>query len=510
MRFLEKFSLFLGIVFLLAFGTLHVVNSRGLFFDEAIYFTAGKIIALQGGNWNFETWFVGSPWAYPAFVGNVLKYLSNEGYTGLSWTNIAVPIVREANVIFAILTLIFVYRTAWALFGHEAAAGTVAVFVTAGCIIFISGFATYDAMSLMFTAASIWLAVEATHEAIPLPIKFVLMVGSGALLGTSFVIKYITLVFVPTLLAVIFTRSMSQEDKKILTWALLTLAFAIGAFVVSYPYITSNFEALKLVFSYSGGHTATYGATTQGILYELVYFGGVVWLLAAAGLMFTENEWFTGLILLGASLTVPVYHLVFHDPLAIFKQMSWSIMLASIVAGVFVGKLGEITKYGTIALIVAMVIWGQYQVRVLEQFYPDPEPAATWLQEHVTKEDCNILVDDVWAYRWALNTTFDQNEWCVTDQWWWYNTLATPEFWVEEIEKGTFPYIVWERGAGAFNGEYTIFNYDVVYAIENSGNYVKVAEFPSYVTWGNAIMPPAFKARLEPNSIVTTEIWQRK
>jgi len=156
-----------------------------------------------------------------------------------------------------------------------------------------------------------------------------------------------------------------------------------------------------------------------------------------------------------------------------------------------------------------MAGFGWYQVRVLEQFYPDMTQANTWLQEHVTSNDCNILVDDAWTLKWALNSTFDTREYCVVDQWTWKHQATTSRDLTGSINAGLYPYIVFEKG-GMFSGENTVFNQDVMDAVQGSGRYEEVALFPSYVTWGNAILPDMFHGDLKPNSTVTIEIWKRR
>jgi hypothetical protein len=276
-------------------------------------------------------------------------------------------------------------------------------------------------------------------------------------------------------------------------------------------YLHQFWSQLRLVFSYAGGHTTDYGATAPAILIVVLLYVGPAWLLATVGLERLRDDrrtFLTALVLLGGSLIMPVYHLWKVDPLALFKQMSWSIALLAPLMG---AALAYLTQRRALfwGVAVAFGLLTVYHVTTLRAFYPDSRPAEAWLEAHVTPDSDPILADDVWPYRLALADTFEGREWQVVDQWWWENKLATPELWRDFINQGRFSYVVLERG-GAFNGSGSVFDKSVLEAVEQSGRYERVASFPSRVTWGNSILPPPFRGQLRAYDTVPVEIWARR
>ncbi len=494
----------LGCVFVI--GTINVLTSRGLFFDEGVYFIVGKLFVFRGENWNFENWLVGSPWSYPILVGLILKFLSWLGFEGIQLTDLSIPVVREVNVLIFLGTIWLVYGITKEISeNRKIAVWGAGIFAFTGCCLFTAGFATYDIPSLLFTALSLYCILSGTREEKD-KYKNTFIALSGFLLAASFITKYITVVFVPTMLAIVVVRNWPRIKSTLSGLAIWLVFFIIP---VGW-YLSKVWEGVRLVFLYSGGHTARYGAAPESIILEILWFIGLpLFLGALATLVVPDKKWFLSLVILVASLTTPVYHLVFRDPLALFKQMCWSVLLIAPIAAFFAEWLFNKNKRIFSLAVLAFVMIGGYQLWILKQFYPDPNPAITYLRERLTPESDSILVDDSWPYRWGLNDTFDKKEWFVTDQWWWQNLLADSKMWQDLINKGTFSYIVYEKG-GAFNGEFTVFDQDVVKAIEQSGRYEKVVEFDSFTSWGNAIMIPPFKGRLKAYNYVTTEIWERR
>jgi hypothetical protein len=82
---------------------------------------------------------------------------------------------------------------------------------------------------------------------------------------------------------------------------------------------------------------------------------------------------------------------------------------------------------------------------------------------------------------------------------------ASPELWRDLIRQGTSSYVVFERG-GAFNGRGSVFDASVIATLEQSGQYQRVARFPSPVTWGNSILPAPFQGELRAYAVVSTEV----
>ncbi len=493
-KFLLVAAILLG--FLLV-GTLHVALSRSLYFDEAVNMYVGKVIASRGGQ--YETGMLGSPWAYPELiVGTVLQSLTALGFTGFTWTNIAVPAVREVNVLFGALTVLFVYLTVRRLWGDQEAIWSAALFGITGCVMFIAGFATYDMPSLALLAGSVWLSVEATEDGRSAWSGLLLMGVAGIVFGVSFITKYIVVAFLPGLFAIVFIR------RWWFGFVLLVAALTIGL-----TFVIPRFSALQGLLSYRGGHGASYGSTPLVMLYEVAYFVGPLLVLAFMAVGLVKDKWTLALVILIVSLTTPVCHIVFNDPLALFKHAAWTAFFACLIAGVTLARLQRFNTLASVALFATLALFGWYQVRTLEQFYPDLTTVDAWMQQNISGTDCNILVDDVWTVKWSLNTTFDTKEYCVADEWTWNNKTTSSQDLMSSIYAGTYPYIIYEEG-GMFSGDTAVFDQEVIDTVQTSGRYELVGKFLSFVTWGNAILPPEFRGNLPAYSDVTILVWKRR
>lgn len=485
-------------------GAWVVFTERGAFFDEAIYLFAGRTLVFQGQNQSYESWFVGSPFAFPVLAG-VIERLGG-GLTAVRLANVAFLVAAVAAVD-GIGRELRLPRTA-ALLGAAA-------FGLAGPVLFTGGFATYDMPALAATTAAIWLALHATGHERP---RFRLLAAAGLLFGGALLIKYIVVALAPVMLALIVARLLPLErpwDRRGLgRWQpalLAAAAFAAPALAVDGAYIARFWAAMRLVVAYSGGHTTNYGATGIGVFVSLLIFLAPAWLLAVYGLERLQDDrraWLGGVVLLAGSLVIPIYHVWRVDPLALFKQVTWSLALIAPLDGLALAALLGWRRRLFALAVALLALLAFYHVHTLQQFYPDTAPAAAWLQTHVRSTDGPLLVDDTWPYRLALANTFDRRERWVTDQWSWHGQLATPELWRNLLQDGTFSYVSFERG-GAFNGKDSIFDASVIQTIEQSGRYRRVASFPSSVTWGNSILPPPFSGQLAAYSNVQTEIWQR-
>jgi hypothetical protein len=486
-----------------AAGALAVATARGAFFDEAIYLLAGKTLVFRGENWHFETWFVGSPFAFPVLAG-VIERLGG----GLA-------AVRLMNVGFLLLAVRCVYGLCRSLrLPAPAALLGAASFGLAGPVLFTGSFATYDMPALAATTLAFWLVVAGTHDARP---RTRLLLLAGLTFGVAILVKYIVVAVTPVLFALLAARLMPLERpfdrSRLLRWRtplLAGLAVLAPVLLVDGLYLHHFWWQLRLVLSYSGGHTTNYGATGLSILLSILLFVAPAWLLALFGLDALRGRgrlFIVGLVLLGGSLVMPLYHIWEVDPLALFKQVGWSLALLAPLDGLGLMALSR-RRRELIVVLAALAALTFFDVKTLQQFYPDTSPAATWLQQHVQTSSAPVLADDVWPYRLALSNTFKGREWWVTDQWWWQNQLATPATWRTLIHQGTFSYVVLERG-GAFNGAGSVFDASVMQEVQQSGRYRLAESFPSIVSWGNSILPPPFHGQLNAFSTVDTEIWER-
>lgn len=488
-----------------AAGAIVATTSRGIFFDEGIYLVAGRTLVFRGENWinaTYQSWFVGSPFLYPVLTGVV------------QWLGGGLAAVRLANVPFLLLAVWGTYNAIKALdFGQRAAVLGAALFGLSGTVIFTGGFATYDTPALAFAIVAVWLSIAGTAGG---RIRRLPLLGAGCFLGLAILTKYVVLALAPVFPALLIVRLLPirRESLQPRRWrrplAALALFSAPAALILGF-YLYLFWDDMVTVWSIQGAHLTNYGATSPAILWTLLLYAGPAWLLASFGLDQIRREqgpYAVCLVLMAGSLIMPAYHMWKIDPLSIFKQIGWSLALIAPMGGVALVSLSRRPR-AFAAVLAALALLSIYHVVTLRQFYPDTRPAAEWLAERVDGSADPILVDDVYPYRASLADTFDGREWWVVDQWWWFTRPGTPALWRDLIRQGAFSYIVFERGS-AFSGKGSIFDDDVIEAVELSGRYRLVATFPSHVTWGNSVLPPPFRGQLRSYDSVSTEIWTRE
>lgn len=481
-------------------GSFLAVTGRGAFFDEAIYMVAGKTLLFRAENWNFETWFVGSPFAFPMIAGLVQALGGDLVATRLVNVAILLVAVWAAHNFIVALGL-----------GTRAALLGAASFGLAGPVLFTGSFAVYDPLALSLTAVSLWLIAKGTADRRPRPGY---LLAAGLALGLAIIAKYVVIATAPVILALAAVRLLPENGGLSLRprfWGrcvLGVLVFAVPAAIVVGAYAFTFWLQLKMVLSYAGGHTTNYGATGPAILVTIVAYVGTAWLVGLYGLEKLRGDrklFLLGLTLFAGSLVMPLYHLWKVDPLALFKQMTWTLLFLAPLVGV---ALARLRPRPFAAVAVALLLVSLFNVATLRGFYADTKPASDWLKANVSPYEDPILADNAWPFRHALNETFDGKEWRLVDQWWWQSQKATPELWRSLISQGAFGYVVFERG-GAFSGEGSVFDSSVINAVEQSGQYRLIKTFRSRVTWGNSILPPPFRGELQPYGVVQTEIWER-
>ncbi|MGE0544040.1 MAG: ArnT family glycosyltransferase [Dehalococcoidia bacterium] len=481
------------------------MTGRGPFFDEGIYLLAGRTLVFRGENWPmaaYETWFNGSPYLFPALTG-VVQRLGGD-----------LVAVRLLNVGFLVLAVWGTYNVGRAIpVSRDAALLGAASFGLAGPVLFTGSFATYDMSALACSMIALWLVLAGSASGRPHPL---LLLSGGAVFALAVLFKYVVIALLPIVPALILVRLLpgGQDMQGAQRWRAPLTAVAVAgvpmALIVG-SYLVYYWSELTFLFRYHGWHLGGYGISMPAILFAILLYAGLAWLLASFGLEQIRRDggpYAVGLILLGGSLIMPAYHLWKIDPLALFKQICWSLALVAPLVGVALASIAQRPR--TFALVsAALILLAVYHTATLRSFYPDTRPSIDWLAEHVVPSDDPILVDNVWPYRHALAETFEGREWWVNDQWGWQGYAALPETWVTLIERGTFSYIVFERG-GSFSGLGAAFDQSVMESVEDSNQYQLVANFRSRVSWGNSIPPPPFRAQLPAYDVVHTEIWARK
>jgi 4-amino-4-deoxy-L-arabinose transferase-like glycosyltransferase len=132
--------------------SLRLVRADTAFQDEALYLWAGH---REWAHWlhgmpvpPFPAYFSGAPVVYPP-VGALADSVG--GLAG----------ARVLSLVFMLGATVLLWGTAGRLFGRRAAFFAAALFATAGPVLHLGAFATYDAMSVLLVALAAWCVVRA-------------------------------------------------------------------------------------------------------------------------------------------------------------------------------------------------------------------------------------------------------------------------------------------------------------------------------------------------------------
>ncbi|OHV31770.1 MULTISPECIES: ArnT family glycosyltransferase [Pseudofrankia] len=173
--------------------------SATAFEDEALYLHAGRQILnswIHGGPDydDFAGYFSGSPYIYPP-----LGALA-DGVAGLAGA-------RLLSLVFALVTTVLVAAVGRTLFDRTAGVAGAAAFVCGGPVLFLGGFATYDAMALMLLTGGLAVGLRA---AVAERTRTALLLSSvaGVLLAGAVATKYMVALFVPSVCLVVLAMTI--------------------------------------------------------------------------------------------------------------------------------------------------------------------------------------------------------------------------------------------------------------------------------------------------------------
>ena len=281
--------------------SLSLVWSNAAFEDEADYLWLGHLEWahwLHGASWPSayaDRFLSGLPIAYPP-LGAVADSIG--GLAG----------ARILSLAFMLATTVLLYLTASRLIGRQGALIGCAIWALSEPALRLA-FATYDPLSVLFTALSAWLAVQAGNRRHGLA----WVAGAAGALGLANATAYSGIVIDPVLIGFAFLVWLpSMRARRALLWA---LCVAVGCATVFGLVMTGAGSWRGLVFTVIDRATSDHQSALL-VLNDIWGYSGLIVCLAIVGIVFavgTENRQRGFLIaLLGcAAFVVPAAQL--HD-----------------------------------------------------------------------------------------------------------------------------------------------------------------------------------------------------
>lgn len=306
------------------------------FQDEALYVFAGRQIinSWTGGPPTTEpyvTYFSGYPDLYPAFAGWLDKLGGLEA-------------VRFFSLLCMLGVTLCVYAITKRLFGGTSALFATAIFAFQGSVLYIGRLATYDAVCLLLLALATTLALAVLPKSLGLTLLKSFAIGPLLLLAVG--AKYAGLLFVPSILLLLFFQTMHVRRQRD-AWlgvgaALLSLGLGLGA-VLRFL----NRDALIGLSFTTTNRVAFLKTPALTLAIEVVTLGGIALALGFLGFLLLRQErfWLT-LTLVGTSLLAPAYHIYKGEQISLDKHVAFAIFFIVPLAGVAITRVAGSIQQG--------------------------------------------------------------------------------------------------------------------------------------------------------------------
>ncbi len=399
----------LPLILLVQAITSLLVLRNTAFQDEGLYLLAGREIFLS---WMGKTpylepyglYFSGYPSFYPV-IGGVLDFLG-----GL-----------EAARLFSLLCMLIVttcvYFMTIEFFDRKSALIAAFLFACEGSVLFLGRLATYDAFCLCLLALAVLFSLRASKAA---SAKSLLVLGPLLVLAVA--AKYVGLLFVPTVLALLAWWSWKHKGLEEM---LVRLGVALFALVVSGFIAFLNLDKQVLTgLSVTTTNRVGNEAMPMFVMQHIVVMEGIFFGLGFLGLLLCGRQRLaTGLLLFGSALLVPLYHTYKGELVSLDKHLAFSMFFLAPLAGFAIGSLAGLWQkrsvrlawFTALALCLLTFPLGLQQARNLYEGWPSSTQLTTFLRPRVQPGIGHYLAEDFDVLRYYLKDETDLWQWSSLD-----------------------------------------------------------------------------------------------
>ena len=307
-------------------GVVTVALARNTAFqDEANY--------LYAGRQTFEAWLgaplVLQPWA---------SYLSGYPYVypllaGILDMQFGLEAVRLLSLAWMMLATTVVYSAAGSLYDRESAFYAAAIYAVQGPVLFLSGLATYDAMTVGWLAISFVLALRVSSK--PGTARAVAL---GLLLVMAFITKYAGMLFIPSVIAIAGWQTWRHHGWKLARRYVATTTGVVVALIVIF--LITMADARHAFFGSTAARVIV-DAIPRSQLIRMVTDAGWPMILAAfvGTILGGRKHLPIAIILFGTALLAPAYHIYKQEPVSLYKHLAYGFMFGAPVAGHALARL---------------------------------------------------------------------------------------------------------------------------------------------------------------------------
>jgi 4-amino-4-deoxy-L-arabinose transferase-like glycosyltransferase len=404
------FRLPLPLILLLQAITSLLALRNTAFQDEALYLLAGRQIILS---WLGKTpylepyglYFSGYPFFYPV-IGGLLDFLG-----GL-----------EAARLFSLLCMLIVttcvYFMTIQFFDRKSALIAAFFFACEGSVLFLGRLATYDAFCLCLLALVVMLSLRASKAA---SAKTFLAVGPLLVLAVA--AKYVGLLFVPTVLALLAWWNWKHKGLEVM---LVRLGITLFALVVSgfIAFLSMDKQVLTGLSVTTTNRVSMIEASPIPVIQHIVVMEGIFFGLGFLGLLLCGRQRLpTGLLLFGSALLVPLYHTYKGEFVSLDKHLAFSMFFLAPLAGFAIASLVglwqkravRLSWFTALALCLLTFPLGLQQARNLYEGWPSSTQLTTFLHPRVQQGMGHYLAEDYDVLRYNLKNETGIWQWSSLD-----------------------------------------------------------------------------------------------
>jgi hypothetical protein len=313
---------------------LTLIWSNTAFSDEAEY--------LWGGHLEISHWLHGTPLPPTlarTFSGSPIIY-PPLGALADSLGGLAAA--RILSLICMLAATIFLYLVARRLLGSTAAILSCAVWAISEPAIRLGAFATYDALSILMMATSVWLAVEAGFRRR----RGEFVAAAAASLALANVTAYSTIVIDPIVIAVAFVVWLPAIGERQARFCAAWLSGACAMFYLLVMSVSRSWSGLifTIVLRGRAGGFVDGGSTASTILASVWSYSGPSIVLAAIGavIAFSAESGYRRMLLVlagSAIVVIPAAQLYNSTDVSLDKHLAYGIWFAALAAGYGCNKL---------------------------------------------------------------------------------------------------------------------------------------------------------------------------
>lgn len=329
--------------------SLTLVWSNTAFGDEADYLSVGRL--------EWAHWLHGASW--PSVYADGVLSGSPTIYPPLGALADSVGGLAGARILSLILMLaatILLYLTASRLIGHGGAVASSAIWAFSEPALRLA-FATYDPLSVSFTALSVWLIVQAVYRSH----GGALLAAAAAALALANAAAYSGIVIDPVVIGFAFLVWLPRmRTRMALLWATCLM---VGCAIFFGLFMTASHSWRGLLFTVIARSKSDY-QSSQLVVHDIWGYSGLIICLAVVGIVLavgTEGRRHGALIaLLGCSaFIVPVAQLYDQTGWSLDKHLAYGVWFAAIAAGYACSKLiewlpGAGRRFAVVCCIVAL------------------------------------------------------------------------------------------------------------------------------------------------------------